>query len=103
MNGFTTFDPAFCYLDQYSNSPLNIENHPAVQLNSFGNTPSPNINGHAGCNMSYSLQKKQKKQEGIMEFFGEEFAGMEETLRSALLQYFSQVNNIDPFCLFLYK
>lgn len=57
--------------DYYSSSPLNAT--------------SPWSNGKV------VEEKNEPRNCGFIEFFGEEFAGMEETFRSALLQYFTQV------------
>ena len=73
-----------CYSS--SHSGYNAVNSP--RFNSLVN--SPKYNSTTGQRTSKCGSEAPRNCEFI-EFFGEEFAGMEETFRSALLQYFTQV------------
>ena len=89
-NGIINEALSDCYSS--SNSGYNAVNSP--RFNNLVN--SPRYNSTPATTVLEGVRNTKCGSEGprnceFIEFFGEEFAGMEETFRSALLQYFTQV------------
>lgn len=100
-NGINNDAMSDCYSSSHSgynavNSPRysNLSNSPR-----YNSTPATVVEGGVRNTKCGGTEAGPRNCEFI-EFFGEEFAGMEETFRSALLQYFTQVKITQLACKF---